>query len=84
MTPTRFLRHAGIVAAAALLVTSIGASSLYAQSAGSSPTSADGTPAKKTVKKTAAKPSGEKPPKPTQNTGSGAIQGYRPDPISSY
>jgi hypothetical protein len=85
MTLTRFLRHAGIVAAATLLVTSICTSSLYAQSAGGSPTNADGTPATKPVaKKKVAKPSAEKPQKPAQNTGSGAVQGYRPDPISSY
>lgn len=85
MTLTRFLRRAGIVAAAALLVTSIGTSSLYAQSAGSSPTNADGTPATKPVaKKKVATPSAEKPEKPAQNTGSGAIQGYRPDPVVNY
>lgn len=85
MTLTRFLRHASIVAAAALLATSIGTSSLYAQSAGNSPTSADGTPTKKPVaKKKVAKPSAEKPQKPTQSTGSGAMQGFRPDPVSNY
>lgn len=84
MTHAQFLRRLSVIASAALLVTSIGASSLYAQSASGSPANADGTPAKKTVKKTTAKPSAERPRKATQNNGSGAMQGFRPDPAFNY
>ena len=85
MTLTRFLCHAGIVAAAAaLLVSGIGTGPLHAQNAGSSAANVDGAPAKKAVKKTTAKPSAEKPQKPARSAGSGAIQGYRPDPLTTY
>jgi hypothetical protein len=80
MTTTWTLRRIGVLTAAALLATAIGAQPLYA-AAGDNPTTGD----KKTEHKTAKKPK----PKPTTEqgtTGSSQMQGYRPDvtPGSGY
>jgi hypothetical protein len=81
MTTTWTLRRVGVLAAAALLATAIGAQPLYA-AAGDNPTTGD----KKTEHKTTAKKTKPKPTTEQGTTGSSQMQGYRPDvtPGSGY
>ena len=78
MTTTWTLRRIGVLAAAALLATAIGAQPLYA---GDNPTTGDKKTEHKTAKKTKPKPTTEQ-----GTAGSGQMQGYRPDvtPGSGY
>lgn len=80
MTLTQTLRYASVLAAAALLVTSVGATTVYAQGASNSSTSADTSAQKKAEKKKTV----AKPKTAAEGSGSAAMKGFRPDPISNY
>jgi hypothetical protein len=80
MTMTWMLRRIGVLAAAALLATAIGAKPLYAAGDNSQATNDDSK--KSDTQKTAKKKTHTKTKKETeQTTGTGQMQGYRPDAV---